>query len=273
MSNSDKISVIMSVYNSENTVSQAIESIIDQTYTNWEFIICDDASTDNTYDILLSYKNKYPEKIILLKNDVNYKLAYSLNKCLEYSSGTFIARMDADDISVNKRFEKQIKFLQKNPNVDLVGSYMQRFNEEGLYDIIKVELEPDKYSLKHGTPFNHATIMTYKYVYEQLEGYTVSKWTQRSQDYELWFRFFHKGFNGVNIEEPLYLVREDIDAIKRRSVKVRFNALKLTIDGYRLLDYPKSWYILPVIKTITKSLIPFHIQLMYRRIQGVLSKQ
>jgi len=272
MSNSDKISVIMSVYNSEDTVSQAIESILNQTYTNWELVICDDASTDKTYDILLCYKNMYPEKIVLLKNDVNSKLSYSLNKCLSKSSGYFIARMDADDISLTHRFEKQIKFLQDNPNVDLVGSYMHRFNEKGIFDIVKVEPEPNKYSLRYGPPFNHATIMTYRHVYDKLNGYTVSKWTQRSQDYELWFRFFHQGFSGKNINEPLYLVRENIDAIKRRTIRVRFNALKLTIDGYRLLDYPKSWYFLPVIKTIAKSLTPFKVQVIYRKIQEILSK-
>ena len=80
----EKISVIMGIYNCAGTLPKAIDSIVNQTYSNWQFIICDDCSTDNTYEIAESYVNRYPSKIILIKNNKNSGLAYSLNHCLGF---------------------------------------------------------------------------------------------------------------------------------------------------------------------------------------------
>ena len=264
-----KISVIMGVYNCEDTVVDAIESILMQTYSNWELIICDDYSTDNTYEILKQYKIEYPNKIVLLNNKINCKLPYTLNKCLKYSSGNYIARMDGDDISCNNRFEKQIGFLESNPETDLVGTSMQRFDGKEVADILYSIQNPDKYTLKKRLPFNHATIMTYKKVYDKLNGYTVSKRTERCEDYDLWFRFFDKGFKGDNLIEPLYYVRENINAIKRRTIKSRFNAYRTTIIGFRLLNYPLHWYIFPTIKMLFKVMVPTKLILIYREYQNI----
>lgn len=84
-----KVSIIMGIYNCADTLSQAIDSILNQTYTDWELIMCDDASTDNTYDVAKSYRDKYPEKIVLIKNEVNSKLSFTLNHCLKYASGEY----------------------------------------------------------------------------------------------------------------------------------------------------------------------------------------
>ena len=105
----------MGIYNCADTLSEAIDSIINQTYTNWQLILCDDCSTDNTYNVAKSYQEKYPEKIVLVRNEVNSRLAFSLNHCLKYADGEFIARMDGDDISVSNRFEVQLKFLNDHP--------------------------------------------------------------------------------------------------------------------------------------------------------------
>ena len=112
----EKISIIMGIYNCSETLPEAIDSIIAQTYENWELIMCDDASTDDTYKIAEEYKNKYSDKIILIRNEKNSRLAFSLNHCLKYASGKYVARMDADDVSVPKRFEKQINFLKEHPD-------------------------------------------------------------------------------------------------------------------------------------------------------------
>lgn len=262
-----KISIIMGIYNCADTLSVAIDSILDQTYTNWELIMCDDASTDDTYNIAMSYKEKYPEKIILIKNEKNLKLSYTLNHCLQYVTGKYVARMDGDDRSLPERFTRQIQYLQAHPEIDLVGTAMQRFNDEGLADITCPKEHPDKYILRRGVPFDHATIMTYKYVYDRLNGYTVSERTKRSQDYDLWFRFYAAGFRGDNIQEPLYLVKEDIAAIKRRTFNNRLNIFKTTCYGFKLLGFPKRWLIRPVIDMIIKSIIPSRIIYLYREYQ------
>lgn len=261
------ISIIMGVYNCESTVSQAIESIIDQTYTNWEFIICDDCSTDGTYKIINEYRMKYPEKIMILKNTSNSKLAFTLNRCLSISKGEYIARMDGDDISKPRRLEEQFNFLSKNRNISLVGTAMQRFDNFGMADVLIPINNPNKYSLRKATPFYHATILTYKNVYDSVGGYTVAKRTERAQDYDLWFKFFNAGFEGANLQKPLYLVREDLDAIKRRSFKVLYNGYKTTLVGYKLLKFPLRWYFFTFFRVVVKSLIPSKIMYKYRQYQ------
>ena len=257
----------MGIYNCEDTLAKAIDSILQQTYTDWELIMCDDCSTDGTYALAEKYSKQYPDKIILLKNESNKKLAYTLNHCLKYAKGKYIARMDGDDISVPERLEKQIAFLENNPEYQLVGTLMQRFNEDGLADVeIKVE-KPDKYSMLGQPPFNHATILTYKYVYDELGGYTVEPRTERGQDYDLWFKFFAKGYKGYNLQEALYLVKEDIGAIKRRTMKVRLQVLKTTKIGYKMLGFPKRYYIKTALLTYLKCLIPAWLMQKYRNRQ------
>lgn len=260
-----KISVIMGIYNCEKTLSTAIDSILNQTYTDWELIMCDDCSKDGTYDVANEYAKQYPDKIKLIRNEQNKMLSYTLNRCLEHATGEYIARMDGDDISTEDRFEKQIKFLEEHPEYQLVSSVMQRFSDEGLSNVAPKPEIPDKFSILASTPFNHATIMTYKYVYDSLGGYIDEDRTIRCEDYDLWFRFFAKGYKGYNIQEPLYLVREDLAAIKRRTIKNRLRALKTTKVGYKLLGFPKRYYIKSAIRTYFKCLIPASMMLKYRK--------
>lgn len=262
---SGKVSIIMGVYNCENLVSESIESILSQTYKNWELIICDDNSTDNTYNILELYKDKYPQKIILLKNEQNYGLAYSLNHCLQYASGDYIARQDGDDISTKNRLEKQVKFLQENKEFDLVASSMTAFDESGVIGIRGISIQiPTHIDLPKTVPFCHATIMARKYVYDNLNGYTVNKYTMRCEDAELWFRFFKAGYKGYNLKEPLYMVRDDRNAYKRRTLKSYINLIKVNFEGYRLLNMPINKYIY-LLKPIISAIVPRYFMKLYHR--------
>ena len=240
----DLISVIMAVYNCEDTLRQSIDSVLAQTYENWQFVICDDCSTDGTLAVVKEYQAKYPDKFIVIQNEVNSKLAFSLNHCLEHAEGEFVARMDGDDYIAPDRFEKQITYLKEHKDIQLVGTFMQTFNDAGEFGkVITYKKHPDKYDLRVGPVFSHASIMTYKSVYDALGGYTVSKRTVRSQDYDLWFRFFAAGYEGETIQEPLYFVRENENAVARRKVKVYFWATVTRFKGYRMLKYPPKYYI------------------------------
>ena len=104
------------------------------------------------------------------------------------------------------------------------------------------EKYPDKFSLRFGPCFSHASIMTYTKVYNEIGGYTVSKRTMRSQDYDLWFRFFAKGFIGANLQEPLYFFREDENAFLRRKPNLYLWAMVTRWKGFRLLNYPIKYY-------------------------------
>src|SRR5690625_1613346 len=115
------VSVIMGVYNSEKTIERCINSILEQSYKKWELIICDDGSSDSTYEIVKSFTDRF-SNIVLIKNNTNKGLAYSLNRCLDVARGEYIARMDADDIAISNRFQKQVDFLNANPEYDVVGS-------------------------------------------------------------------------------------------------------------------------------------------------------
>lgn len=255
------VSVIMATYNCEDTLEKAIDSIIMQTYQKWEFVICDDCSTDKSFIILKKYMKMYPGKFKVLQNQINSKLAFSLNRCLEITSGELIARMDADDISVSDRLRKQVNYMINNPEHMVVGSAMLRFDGDREYGIVEVESKPTVMSLLTSTPYCHGTIMMKKSVYSLLDGYTVSKRTIRGQDRDLWFRFYAKGFEGGNILEPLYKVREDINAIKRRTFIVRWRDMQTSYYGYRLLNFHIKFYPLLVIP-ILKFFVPKRIVLM-----------
>ena len=264
-----KISIIMAVFNGEATLRESIDSILAQTYENWEFVICDDASTDHTQEILEEYKQRYPEKFILIANQENMRLAFSLNRCLEYATGEYVARMDSDDISSPDRLEKECRFLADHPEIDLVGSAMRRFSEEnGLADVESKPQIVDRYYLRKSVPFNHATILTYRRVYEALNGYTVEKRTARCEDYDLWFRFFDKGFQGRNLQEPLYFVREDKNAIRRRTFRSRWERFQTAVVGFDLLGFPKRWLLEEFVVTLCKCLVPYHLIDAYRTFQA-----
>lgn len=123
------IYVVMSCYNREKYVVEAIESILNQTYTNFEFIIIDDCSTDNTFEIVKEYAKK-DNRILALKNDKNYCYVHSLNKGIEIAKGKYIARMDDDDISLPERFEKQVEFLEKNEDIIALGTFIEIFSDD-----------------------------------------------------------------------------------------------------------------------------------------------
>ncbi len=121
-----KISVIMPVYNAEKYVREAIDSILSQTFRDFEFIIIDDGSSDSSVDIVKAY---HDERIRLYVNEQNMGVAKTLNKGLELATGEYIARMDSDDISLPQRFEKQLAYLENHRNVGVLGCGTEDFGE------------------------------------------------------------------------------------------------------------------------------------------------
>lgn len=255
----DKISVIMACYNCEKTIRKSINSILAQTYENWVMICCDDGSSDNTLDILNEYKEKYPDKFVVISNGENKKLPYSLNHCLQYVETKLVARMDADDISTPDRFEKEVSFLKSHPDCDLVstGVTVLDENDNRIGCIIK-EYEPTKETIIRKNPFSHATVMTYKRVYDALGGYSLEPCAIRVEDYELWFRFMAAGFKGYNIPDELYAILEDEEAVKRRTFSGRLNGARMMKKGCKLLGY-KGWVCYRSYIGVLKAFVPVSI--------------
>jgi glycosyltransferase involved in cell wall biosynthesis len=125
-----KVTVLMPVYNEERYVSEAIESILTQTFTNFEFIIIDDGSTDGTPAILTEYARQDP-RIIILRNETNQGLIAALNRGLEAARGQYIARMDADDVSLPERLARQVAYLDQHPEVGVLGTNVAYIDAEG----------------------------------------------------------------------------------------------------------------------------------------------
>lgn len=262
MDDQPKISVIMGVYNCDKYLDESIKSIINQTYNNWEFIICDDGSIDNTYNIISEYKKIYKDKFIILKNKKNMGLNYTLNKCIEYATGEYIARQDGDDISLSNRFEREIEFLIDNDKYSLVSSNMIFFDENGDWGKSHNYGEVKKENFIKGSPICHAPCMIKKDVLKSVGGYTDEKKLLRVEDYHLWFKLYIAGYNCYNLDECLYKMRDDHDAYKRRTIKNRINETRLKLWGFRKIKIPFTKYIW-AFKPIIAIIIP---QKIYKKI-------
>ena len=199
-----KISVIMSVDNGMPYLKQAVESILNQTYKNFEFIIVDDASGDSSWNYLWSLKDK---RIKLIKNKRNLGLAASLNTALLKAKGEYIARMDADDISLPTRFDEQINFLAKNKSIDLCGTFAQLIDEKNRkvgelkYPSIPSEI---KNKLILFNPIIHPTFFARKKFFRDLNGYREE--FDGAEDYELLLRG-SKVFQYANLPKELFRLR------------------------------------------------------------------
>ena len=250
----NKIDIIMGVYNCADTLEESIESILNQTYKKWHFIICDDCSKDNTYEILKKYKKEYPEKFTILKNKKNMGLNYTLNKCLEKATSEFIARQDGDDISLPTRFEEELKIFEEG-DYALVSSSMISFDENGDFGVIRHPQVPTVNDFRFGSPFCHAPVIIRKKVLDEVEGYTVADHLLRVEDYHLWFKIYSKGYIGYNIQKSLYKMRDDRNAVKRRTFKNRLNETRLKFWGFNLIGVSKKYYIY-ILKPFILGLIP-----------------
>ncbi len=264
------VSIIMGIYNCQNILPQAIKSILSQTYERWELIMCDDGSTDNTYQVALKYAEKY-ENISVLQNKKNMRLAYSLNKCLKVAKGKYIARMDADDISLKERIEKQVDFLEKNPKYAVVGSSALIYGNGKENEIRYPGEYPDKYTLLTHIPYMHPTIMMRKEIYEVLGGYTVSKETIRGQDLEMWFRFYEKGYCGYNIKEPLLKYHESFNDYKKMNIKRAWGIFKINLKGFEKLGFPK-WKYFHAFRPLICAFIPNRFRCFYHNIKQIFKR-
>lgn len=252
------VSVIMGIYNVEATLREALDCMLNQTYTNWEVIMCDDGSRDKTVEIAMEYVEKYPGKFILIRNETNQGLNITLNNCLKEAKGEYIARMDGDDTCSETRFAEQVEILDNNPEIAIVSSDMVFFDESGVWGQTNVVEKPTKMDYFYVNPYCHAAAMVRREAYMAVEGYTVDKRLLRVEDYHLWVKMYAKGYNGVNIKKPLYQMRDDQNAIRRRKFRFRLNAAYATICACKLLELP-FWYAFSAVKPILKGLVPTFI--------------
>lgn len=238
-----KVSIIMGIYNCQDTLCEAIDSILNQTFSDWEFIICDDGSKDDSLLIAQKYQSEYPNKFVILKNSENMGLNYTLNKCLKFVRGEYVARMDGDDISLSDRFEKQVSFLNSHPEFAIVSTPMIMFDENGDWGQTSVIREPQVTDFVFHTPFFcHAACMIRTNAYQDVDGYTIDTKLLRFEDCNLWFKMYSQGYRGYNLSEPLYKMRDDRNAMLRRKFSIRMRGVYVKYIGFKMVNIPRRYY-------------------------------
>jgi glycosyltransferase involved in cell wall biosynthesis len=181
-----KVSVIMAVYNAAQYVGQAIDSILAQTFTNFEFLVVNDGSTDDTYEILYAYDDP---RISILTNENNVGLAKSLNRGISKARGEYIARQDADDSSHPERIMQQARYLDEHPEIGVVGAATRWM--DGDDNLMKIwPLGQDNAEIQKllisTCPLIHGSTMFRRQCFEEIGGYDTSMRT--GQDYDFWLR-------------------------------------------------------------------------------------
>lgn len=225
----------MGIYNCASTLQEALDSLYTQTYQDFKVILCDDGSSDNTLEIALTNAQLH-NNVIVIRNEKNMGLNYTLNHCLEYADTEYVARMDGDDISLPTRFEKEVKFLDEHPEYAIVSTPMIHFDENGEFGRGKIEEgEPSKSRFNYGSPFCHAPCMVRREAYFAVGGYSVDKRLLRVEDYHLWMKMCAAGYKGYNLGEHLYMMRDDCNAVARRNVRARMNGIYAHWIAYRTL--------------------------------------
>lgn len=238
-----KISVIMPFYNCEKFLDESISSILNQTFSDFEFIIINDASTDNSDEIIKKYLSD--KRIIYIKNIENKWIVFNLNNAINIVKWEYIARMDGDDISSSNRFQKQLDFLEKNKNICLVWSFMELI-DENWNKIWESKKNTESYKIKKDlflySQLNHNSIMIKA---EILKKYKYREEFLYCEDYDLRFRLIYSWIEAWNIPENLLKYRIHPNSSNKNSkliAKRVFSLRKWAIKEFNLKIWLK-WYL------------------------------
>jgi len=233
-----KVTVLMPVYNGETYLAEAIESILNQTFADFEFVIIDDGSTDNTWDILTNF---HDSRIRLVTNNHNMGITKTLNKGLQLARSNYVARMDADDICVPKRLQRQKAFLDENLNFAMVGSWIEIIDEIGRkikrinFPIVSYLL---RWRLLYTNTFVHSAVMFRKNAVLGIGGYLDNY--RHAEDYDLWSRL-STHWEVANI--PAVLVswrfcKESISVINAKKQEEATEQIAKRNIGYVIGEHP-----------------------------------
>lgn len=225
----------MPVYNCEDYIVDSITSILNQTYNNFEFIIVNDASTDRTLEKINSFNDS---RIKVVNNETNLKIANSLNKAIQLSKGKYIARMDGDDICCTERIETQIRYLEENPEIDILGSNIflidRKNRPQGKLP------EPPRHSINHkillsrqNTLAHPTTVFRKERIGENLK---YSNDFPHAEDYELWLRLNSIGYKSANLKNYLLHYRIHPNSLSRANYHQANDSMMKAIERHDPLN-------------------------------------
>lgn len=246
-SSSPLVTVLMTAFNTEKYISEAIQSILNQSYTQFELLIINDASTDNTLIEIEKFQDK---RIRILTNTTNKGVVISRNRALEEAKGEFIAIMDSDDIAAPNRLTAMVNKFNENPHLALIGSHARIIDPEGnpTGDSYKVETNPDLLPIRlfFGNSFAHSSVMLKSEIFREFGGYRIPL----SEDYDLFFRISTK-YPVLNLDEYFLFYREHPQGISKKYATELENQIMLIkgnilqtlglpseIKHQKMLNYP-----------------------------------
>jgi glycosyltransferase involved in cell wall biosynthesis len=234
------VTVLLCTHNDVRFLPQAVESIFAQTLGDFEFLVIDDGSSDGTAEYLTAVAGEDP-RVRVLRNERNIGLTRSLNLGLASARGRLVARMDADDVSAPERLERQVAFLERHPDVGLVGSSRTLIDEQGT-TLGYARAVPDDLGIRWkcllGNPFAHPSVLIRREVLIR-HGLSYNESHRTAQDYELWPRVL-RHVKGANLEEPLlrYRLRQGVSRTSRADQLRNHDAIALSAIRTLLPGFP-----------------------------------
>ena len=258
------VSVLMSVYNGAPTLEKAAASVLAQTYRNLELILCDDASTDDTWRIMQRIAAQ-DARVTVFQNKTNRGLGASLNGCLLRAGGEYIARQDADDVSDPDRIERTMDFLLSS-GAPYAACGVRVFDDGGVWRTRQYPQKITKHIIAQKNPFFHPTMVFRRAVLEGVGGYSETPETRRTEDYDLVMRLAAEGVIGENLPEILYSVYEPKEAYLRHNAKTRLCEVRVRARGLRAMGSPASDYIY-LVKPLIMACVPRGLMRSLKRLQ------
>jgi len=238
------VSIVVACYNGERFIDQCMRSLVNQTYTNIEIIICDDYSKDASRDLIRKWA-EIDNRIKYIFLDKNNYSATARNRCIDMAKGKYIAIQDIDDISYENRIERLVFELEKKDEYSMISSSMSVFCDKpgDSEEIMSRNCRfPNKWTFLMGIPHNHPATLFKADCIKKIGGYAVGEKTRRIEDYDLFARLYAIGYKGINLSESLYYYRQDYNCIKRRSLKSRLEGISVMNRDFKMLKvYPIAY--------------------------------
>lgn len=253
-----KVSVLMGVYfTGENTqdLENSVKSILSQTYTDFEFLIHDEGS-NAAAEALLDQLAAADSRILLVRGDGARTLPEKLNRCLKKASGVYLARQDADDLSLENRLEKQVAFLDAHPEFAFVGSNVSLFFAGNVYGERCFPPEPTKEDFRFSMPFIHPALLLRKSAVQAVGGYSLSKWAVLCEDYDLLLRMYAQNNRGYNLQEKLFCYQVGPLDYQKRKYRHRINEAVTRFARFRQLGMLPGAFPY-VVKPLVVGLLPY----------------
>jgi glycosyltransferase EpsE len=257
-----RVSVIIGAYNCESTIVAALDSISRQSFQDWECIICDDGSHDGTWKRISEFVS-HDNRFVAIQNHKNEGLPVTLNRCISVAKGEYLARQDADDLSIDTRLEEQIAFLDAHSEVAVLGTYADLFSSDlESWGYLRAREFPRNTDWIKGSGVIHASTMMRKQDILSVGGYDERASRIRVEDYDLWIRMIKEGCKIATLPKILYRIHWDISDYARKKKMHRWNELKVKWMALQIAGV-SPYYSVYLLKPVFAAMIPSKLIYFY----------